>query len=36
MFDYGTLIVVGIGLFALAFAFLEYSLSKKRIKPQIH
>jgi hypothetical protein len=35
MFDFMTLFVVGLGLFALAVSFLEYTLSnKKRAKAE--
>lgn len=37
MFDFTTLFVAGLGLFALAFAFIEYSLSnKKRAKAEVY
>lgn len=36
MFDYGTLIVAGIGALSLALAFLEYAFSKKRIQANKH
>ena len=37
MFDFNMLFVVGLGVFALTFAFIEYSLSnKKRTKAKAH